>query len=90
MDEKQKRISDKEMRSELSSIISGREPDDNRGMRFIDCLDEFISHKERKGTRTVYTTTRNKIESFDPDCTFDIINKDWLMRFEQWMKDSGM
>ncbi len=90
LDEKQKRISDKEMRSELSSIISGREPDDNRGMRFIDCLDEFISNKEREGTRTVYTTTRNKIASFDPDCTFDTINKDWLMRFEQWMKDSGM
>lgn len=90
LDEKQKWISDKEMRIKLSAIISGCEPEDNRTMKFIDCLDEFISHKDKKGTCTVYTTTRNKITSFDPDCTFDTINKDWLMRFEQWMKESGM
>ena len=89
LDESQKGISDKEMRKTLSEIISGKEPDDHR-MTFIECLDEFIAHKDKPGTKTVYTTTRNKILTFDKDCTFESINKDWLMRFEQWMKGSGM
>ena len=89
LDESQKGISDKEMRKTLSEIISGKEPDDHR-MTFIECLDEFIAHKDKPGTKTVYTTTRNKILAFDKDCTFESINKDWLMRFEQWMKECGM
>ena len=32
----------------------------------------------------------NRIFAFDKYCTFDTMNKDWLMRFEQWMKEGGM
>ena len=89
LDESQKSISDKEMRKALSEIISGKEQYDKR-MTFIECLDEFIAHKDKPGTKIVYTTTRNKIFAFDKYCTFDTMNKDWLMRFEQWMKEGGM
>ena len=87
LDETGKQLSDKDMRKQLSAIISGNE---HRDMLFLECLEEFIEHKEKLGTKTVYTTTKNKIKSFDPYCTFDTINKDWLMRFEKWMRDNGM
>lgn len=89
LDESQKCISDKQMRKALSEIIAGKEPND-KSMTFIECLDEFIAHKDKPGTKTVYSTTRNKVLAFDKDCTFDTMNKDWLMRFERWMKECGM
>ena len=57
---------------------------------FVDYLDEFVGKKVNDGTKTVYTTTRNKIMAFDPRCTFETMDKKWLDRFERWMADSGM
>lgn len=57
---------------------------------FISYLDEFVSLKTNEGTKTVYQTTRNKLLSFDANCTFETMDKKWLTAFEQWMIDSGM
>ncbi len=52
---------------------------------FINYLDEFISTKSNKGTRSVYLTTRNKILDFDPKCTFETMDKKWLISFRDSM-----
>lgn len=57
---------------------------------FIDYLDEFISKKQKEGTKTVYTTTKNKIYIYDPKATFETMDKKWLEGFEMWMIKSGM
>lgn len=58
--------------------------------KFIHYLDDFLALKTNAGTRTIYNTTRNKIVEFDPNCTFETIDRNWLSRFEKWMIDSGM
>ena len=57
---------------------------------FVYYLDEFVSKKTNVGTIAVYTETKNKLLSFDPDCTFESMDRKWLERFERWMADSGM
>lgn len=57
---------------------------------FIDYLDEFVSLKSNPGTKTVYETTRNKLLAFDPNCTFETMDRKWLVSFENWMSESGM
>lgn len=57
---------------------------------FIDYLDEFVSLKSNLGTKTVYETTRNKLLAFDPNCTFETMDRKWLVSFENWMSESGM
>ena len=57
---------------------------------FIDYLDEFVSIKSNTGTKTVYNTTRNKLLEYDPECTFDTMDRKWLSNFESWMAESGM
>ena len=57
---------------------------------FISYLDEFVSLKQKEGTKSCYTTTRNKIVDFDKECTFETMDKKWLESFERWMHNSGM
>lgn len=52
---------------------------------FLYYLDEFMSKKTNQGTKTIYTTTRNKIEEYDNHCTFESMDKSWLENFEAWM-----
>ena len=46
--------------------------------------------KSNTGTKTVYNTTRNKLLEYDPECTFDTMDRKWLSNFESWMAESGM
>lgn len=55
---------------------------------FIDYFDEFVSLKTKKRTREIYLNTRKKIIDFDPDCTFEKIDRKWLTSFENWMLES--
>lgn len=87
-DEK-KSVTDKELRIILSGILSAK-PMVEKVKSFIDYLDEFISKKSSEGTKTIYTTTRNKIMAFDKCCTFESMDRKWLERFEVWMIESGM
>ena len=52
---------------------------------FLYYLDEFVSKKTNQGTKSIYTTTRNKIEEYDSYCTFESMDKSWLENFEAWM-----
>lgn len=81
-------LTDSELRRKLVEIISGEER--KKEKTFLDYLDEFIALKEKKGTIEVYRMTRTKIEAFDPSCTFKSMDKKWLMRFEEWLKNCGM
>lgn len=56
---------------------------------FVDYLDKFVSLKTREGTKTVYTSTRNKIEAFDKKATFSSMSPEWLSRFENWLIQEG-
>lgn len=56
---------------------------------FIIYLDEFVATKNRKGTVKVYSHTRSKIIEFDKTATFKTITKEWLVRFENWLSESG-
>lgn len=58
--------------------------------KFVDYLDEFVLLKTNKGTKSIYVTTRNKLLDFDPECTFETMDKKWLITFESWMIESGM
>lgn len=80
------RMPDKLLVEYIKNCVNGRETH----KLFIEYLDEFIGTKTKEGTKTVYTTTRNKIIAFDPGCTLETIDVKWLSRFERWMKASGM
>ena len=41
--------------------------------------------KTNAGTIRTYITTRYNIEAYDPNCTFDTMDKNWLMSFDKWM-----
>lgn len=58
--------------------------------KFIDYLDEFVSFKTNPGTKSVYATTRNKLIEFDPECSFETMDRKWLAGFESWMIEDGM
>ena len=61
LEEEGKRISDKKMREEVSFLLGNGNIPTTKGRLFVDCLDEFVGKKKNDGTKTVYSTTRNKI-----------------------------
>ena len=81
------RMSDKQLKDGLKQFLSNKP---GKCRNFVYYLDEFVSTKDNPGTRTVYATTRNKILAFDPLCTFETMDGDWLKRFEKWMVGTGM
>lgn len=85
---KLKGMTDKAVKEHLSFLLFGAKKMVKKNFLFY--LDEFVSKKDRPGTKTCYTTTRNKIVAFDKDCTFDSMDKKWLERFERSMLESGM
>lgn len=88
---KLKGMDDKSLKKHLQSILfNNKEEEEQRQNSFLACLDEFISAKQNEGTKTCYRSTRNKVEEFDVDCTFEEIDKKWLERFERWMINSGL
>jgi len=88
LEEEGKRISDKKMREEVSSILGSGNTARAKPKFFIDYLDEFVSHKKNEGTKTVYATTRNKLLEYDSKCTFESMDKKWFEKFEEWMADT--
>lgn len=78
-------MTDKQLKQHLESLLTGNKKAERK---FVDYLDEFVALKNNLGTKSVYGTTRNKIVEFDPDCTFDTMDKKWLTSFEAWMDES--
>lgn len=81
-------MSDKMLKEDIKNFISGNHMSEER--TFVSVLDEFMATKSNAGTKTTYTTTRNKIIVFDKGCTLSTIDRGWLVRFEKWMSDCGM
>lgn len=80
--EKLKSTTDKALKKLIEDAICSKVENQKT---FLYYLDEFISKKNNQGTKTVYTTTRNKIEEYDCRCTFESMDKSWLENFEAWM-----
>lgn len=78
-------MTDKQLKLHLEEILTGRKKE---GKKFIDYLDEFVALKTNEGTKSVYQTTKNKLLAFDPDCTFETMDKKWLVALENWMAQS--
>lgn len=83
-------MGDKALKDHLRAVLFPGRGGVSGRRDFISYLDEFVSSKRNEGTRSCYNTTRNKILSFDKDCTFETMDKRWLEGFERWMADSGM
>lgn len=77
---------DKKLKELIESKLFGAE---SSNMTFIDYISKFISTKTRNGTVKVYINTLNKVREFDKGSTFNTINKEWLIRFENWLLSSG-
>lgn len=79
--------SDTQLKQDIKSLLFAKH-NTTKGKSLIEVMREFISKKSNEGTKTVYTTTMNKVESFDPEITIDTIDRKWLERFEQWMAET--
>jgi site-specific recombinase XerD len=80
--EKLKSTTDKALKKLIEDAISSKVENPKT---FLYYLDEFVSKKTNQGTKSIYTTTRNKIEEYDSHCTFESMDKSWLENFEMWM-----
>lgn len=80
--EKLKSTTDKALKKLIEDAISSKVENQKT---FLYYLDEFVSKKTNQGTKSIYTTTRNKIEEYDSYCTFESMDKSWLENFEMWM-----
>lgn len=83
------RITSKDLRELINTEVFGKEKK-QKGKCFVDYLDEFISTKQKEGTKTVYSTTKNKILEYDKGATFETMDVKWLSSFEKWMDKSGI
>lgn len=79
---KLKSTTDKALKKLIEDAISSKVENQKT---FLYYLDEFVSKKTNQGTKSIYTTTRNKIEEYDSYCTFESMDKSWLENFETWM-----
>lgn len=57
---------------------------------FTSYIDEYISHMNETRSRSLYVGTKNKLMAYDPNCTLESMDRRWLKKFEQWMKDGGL
>lgn len=80
--EKLKSTTDKALKKLIEDAISSKVENQKT---FLYYLDEFVYKKTNQGTKSIYTTTRNKIEEYDSHCTFESMDKSWLENFEAWM-----
>lgn len=79
---KLKSTTDKALKKMIEEAVSSKVENQKT---FLYYLDEFVSKKTNQGTKSIYTTTRNKIEEYDSYCTFESMDKSWLENFETWM-----
>lgn len=85
---KLKNMSDKTLKEQLTAIVNDEDTIDCKP--FTEYIDEYISRGMKGNTAELYVQTKNKILSYDPQCTFETMNLRWLEAFDRWMMDSGM
>lgn len=84
---KLKTMNDRSLKENIEKLLKN----DSVGNRtFSDYIDEFISTKSKKNTIDAYIGTKKKLLAYDPNCSFDTMDKKWLESFEKHMKDTGM
>lgn len=74
----------------LKGIITEKLFGNSDSYNFLYYFDKFLENKQKWGTRRVYLTTRAKIVEFDDSATFESINVDWLIKFENWLRSNGV
>lgn len=60
---------------------------------FINRYKKFTESRNAERTKEIYETTLNKILTFDKNATsmsFEDINKDWLISFDNFLKKEGL
>ncbi len=68
------------MKIELREMITGKK---SKPKVFADYVEDYMATKEKKGTKTLYRLTADKVREFDSKATFDTITADWLAKFEK-------
>lgn len=82
---KLKSTTDKKLKEQIEDIINNKQSNEKN---FLHYLDQFVNLKKNEGTKILYQTTKNKLLSYDPECTFETMDKKWLVSFEEWMAKS--
>lgn len=71
------------LRAALKAIVAGEPVDDAAGHSLLlPVIMEYAELQTVAGTRRVYLDTYNKVREFDARCTFEGIDRRWLMAFE--------
>ena len=81
-------MSDSKLKSCIKELISAKESQKSSDKLLTEVLVEFMGKKTNAGTKTVYRTTLNKLNTFDPSATVNSIDRRWLERFEAWMAET--
>jgi len=56
----------------------------------INVFDEFIKTKTKASTISTYILTKKKIIAFDKNATLEVVDRKWLLGFEQFLQNDGM
>ena len=76
-------MSDRQVRRAVELEVNGKA---QGSLTLLEAIDEYIARKVwTDGTRTVYTTTRNKIAAYDARCPLSAVDKRWLEDFDRSM-----
>lgn len=81
-------MEDKELQEELKAIVSSKPKKEKRRKTLLEVMEEFVAKKKNTGTKTVYTTTMNKLKNYDPGITIDKIDRKWLEAYEEHMAET--
>lgn len=77
--------------SQLSDLIKMELSNKPKASKcFSDYIDDYISSLSKENTKALYEGTKNKITTYDPYCTFNSMDKKWLLDFNRWMEQSGL
>lgn len=86
-EDKLKSTTDARLKEMIEDVISKKVRQERT---LLSCLDEFISTKQKRRTIEIYTDTKNKIIAYSGDCSFGVVDKKWLLSFDNHMLVSGL
>lgn len=78
-----------EVKRRLEALLS---PGVDRSKLLVPRFEDYISRCRAKRTRELYSETLKKITAFDPHAAslrFEAVSKEWLVRFDRWLADTG-
>lgn len=69
-----------QMKENIKSIITGKEMEAEKNLLYY--FGEYVKTKPKKSTQEIYERTMTRIASYDKDCTFDTVDRNWLECFQ--------